>query len=314
MAGSRDRIGAIVRQTVLREDGVVGIGHERAEGTVRAIDLLLVVVTGAATSRTQEVVAVDLVDVRAFDVVSVERLLVSAIDQQHVLGQRRESLGIHFHHPDRGVRRVTLGRRFGVVDDVHAPIVVEEERRIDALDMRQPDGIAPVTGRVTRGGNEISTAAYAGGDQVEGAGVMTNARRIDTTAIQADMLIERHHVRAINHVAHLRPIHQVMAVEHRDARVVTERGIYQVIVATCTRNAGVRMETGEDRILESSCSWCRIEQRIGACVLDPLEHGFVGRHGMRHRDDHQSGDKGRGKQARDDIHKESMQVSNRPVL
>src|SRR4051812_38127820 len=85
------------------------------------------------------------------------------VDEQPRLAERRERLGIELLQPQRGMAFIFgLARRRAVVNDPCGAVVVEEQRRIDALHVRQEHRVGPWPLRPLGRDHEIAAAAYAG--------------------------------------------------------------------------------------------------------------------------------------------------------
>src|SRR5690606_26138353 len=81
----------------------------------------------------------------------LRRDIHTAVDQYLPFADGLAGRQIELLYPDGAVavvERGFLGR--SVVEDVDAAVVVEEERRVNAVDARQPDRVGPGAGRVFR--------------------------------------------------------------------------------------------------------------------------------------------------------------------
>src|SRR5205085_8078939 len=104
-----------------------------------------------------------------------------------------------FLHPDRAMSLVPrrLGRRT-VVHDVGAAAVVEEDRRIDSVEVAKPDGLGPGASGIRRCEDEVAAAIRAGCDEIERAFVIANRWRVN--ALRDPAAVEVELCRPIEHV------------------------------------------------------------------------------------------------------------------
>src|SRR5690606_17662641 len=112
-------------------------------------------------------------------------------------------------------------RRNAVVDEPGLPVLVEEERGIDPVHLRQPDRIAP--GALRRGGgdDEIAAAVDQCADHIKAAVMMTNGRCEEPARDSVPFKVEL--LRTIQDMADLLPVDQVPAFEDRNAGKIGER-------------------------------------------------------------------------------------------
>lgn len=166
----------------------VALGQDRIafERRIWAIDPrpleyhLRMLLGGAALGSDQVISAVLPEDVRAFDPDRVALGMRPRIDQQARLADGLQGREVELSQPQRGMPFVArLARRWGVVDDPCAAVVVEKQRGIDSFDIGQPDGVRPRAGRIARGQQIIAAAASAGIEQVEGAVVVAEVGSVN---------------------------------------------------------------------------------------------------------------------------------------
>src|SRR5688572_20470738 len=106
----------------------------------------------AALGADEVVPALPRVDVRPFDPDGFRRDIDTAVDEHLPFADGLAGRKVELLDPDGAMAVVERGF-FGrsVVEYVNAAVVVEEKRRVDAVDARQPDRVGPGAGRVFRG-------------------------------------------------------------------------------------------------------------------------------------------------------------------
>ncbi len=144
--------------------GFRGQGFEGSPGALAAPDGLHVQVHRAALGDHQVVPAVDLVEVRAFGVVGDQSQADRAQRGQQLAGGEVDlRLDDIF-----GLERPAAG----VVD---LTVVVEEQAGVEGAVIDE-NGLAPGTGGVEGGDEEVAAAVDVGGDQVKGPIVVAQGR------------------------------------------------------------------------------------------------------------------------------------------
>ena len=184
--------------------------------------------------------------------------------------------------PDRAmavVERGALGRP--VVDDVCLAIVVEEERRIDAVDFLEPHGLGPRALGIRRRDEEIAAGFHQRVDDVVDA--LVEVDRWREHAARDVQPVERELAGIAERVTDQLPVHEVRALVDRNAGKVRERGIDEVVLVADARDAGVGVVTRENRVVVAAGRQGLGERGIAAGVFEPVE-----RHRRRRRDERQS--------------------------
>ncbi|OQB89455.1 MAG: hypothetical protein BWX86_02455 [Verrucomicrobia bacterium ADurb.Bin122] len=230
---------------------------------------------GAALGTAEVVPAVFLEKVRPLD---PDRLLAqvdAAVDDDRARADELAFRDVELLNPDGAValvERLVVGR-IAVVDHPRAAVVVEEQRRIDAVE-GQPLRVGPRAGGIGGGDEEITAAVDVRTDDVEGAVVVLD-RGCEKTAGGAHPG-EIKLGRTVDHVANLGPVDEVAAVEDRDAGKIGEGGIDEVIILAHAADGGIGIEAGEDGIAELTLRQRSGEEIVAARVLEPVEADGAG--------------------------------------
>jgi len=140
-----------------------------------------------------------------------------------------------------------------------APVALEIKGRIAATNGKvDEDGVGPLASRIVGPDIEMPTRWEERRDHVEASLMATDGGGIDTaigpTQLRIRLSVEPRQVelRATRQtVAHLLPMHQILAMEHGYTGEVLERGIYQIKIIATTAHTGVGMEARQDGILET---------------------------------------------------------------
>ena len=286
VAGRGDGIAARGVERPLRQDRVPLPRHVGSAHRAAAEHDLRVLVAGAALGADEHVPAILLEYVRRLDPDGLRGQVDAAVHQQQAVAEHPALREVDLAQVDRAVAvvlRLAAGRR-PVVHDVGAPVVVEEQRRVDAVDLAQPDRIGPGPRGIAGGHVEVAAAlsAHARGDHVEGPAVAADRRREDPLGHLAAVQVELRGPR--QHVPDRAPAHQVAALEDRHAREVREARRHEVVVVADAADARIRMEAGQHRVAVRAGRQRRLERGIAADVLEPLEEGRrVGRGGPPRR-------------------------------
>ena len=137
----------------------------------------------------------------------------------------------------------------GVADHV-ALAVLEPQRGVDAL-LLQPDGFAPRACRILGSHHEVAPVAHIGGNHIvralmvaDGGGVDAQPRR---GTLKGQLTL------AVQHVAYLLPVHQILGVKDGHAGEILERRVDQIEVVAHPTDRGVGVETGDDGIAQLLC-------------------------------------------------------------
>ena len=177
------------------------------------------------------------------------------------------------------VERGAFGRP--VVDDVRLAVVVEEERRIDAVDFLEPLGIGPGPLRICRGDEEIAAGFHQRVDDVVDALVKVDRGR--EYAARDAQPIEGGPAGIVERVTDQLPVHEVGALVDRNAGKMRERGIDQVVLVTDARDAGIGVVTRENRVVVTAGGQRGREGGITTGVFKPVEGYCVVRDGQEPR-------------------------------
>ena len=181
--------------------------------------------------------------------------------------------------------------RVAVVDDPHATVVGDTERGVDAVEL-QPDRIGPRAGGILRGDEEVAAAVDHRAEDVERAVVIVDRGRKE--AARDAEVVELELRRPIDDMAELRPVHEIAAMENREAGKIGESGIDEIVVvasAALPRNAAdawVGIEAGEDGIAERARGQRPGEGSVAAGVFEPVEGDGGGRECAAKKAKHQT--------------------------
>ena len=246
MAGRLHPVGPVSRHIALGQDRVEIARLVRPLQIARAIDGLRMLVRRAAFRGQQVIPAIDMIDMRPFRPDRIGRRIDPAIDQQRAFGQHLHRIKIELLQPQGAVAFIArLCRRGIVIDDPCRAIVGEIERGIDPAEI-EPGRIAPRARRIIGGDHEIVPAFDAGVHDPELAIVMGNGRG-EQPAIGAQPA-EIHLARAVDRIADQRPVHQIGAVENRQAGKPAERGCDGIEIIADSHDRRIGMEAGDHRI------------------------------------------------------------------
>ena len=287
MACTGDWIGTIVVECALRQDRIALVCLVGSPHRLRAVDDLRMPVTRSALGCHQVIIAVDLVDMRAF---APDGLLLGSaalVDEDATLAHHLVGGQVKFlkaHGAMSGIFGLVVGC-IVVVHHVSLAIVVNEDRRVDAANRMHIDRVTPRTSGILRLHIEVA-GSHIGGDHVVGSRLWIVAQSWckDTSA---HMLANHVHQLRLTaqHVSDLTPVHQVTAVEDGHTREVGEGRGDQIIVTLAIRTDGrIREESGEDWIVEFRFSSKRM-LGIVAVIADigqVVEHRLSSRF-RRHR-------------------------------
>ena len=268
-------IRACRRQVALRENGIAGVRLERTPGRTAAKDHFGVIDLRAAFRAHEVVPAVALVEVRAFDPDRFVGEVHPAIDDDFARPHELACGDVELLNPDGAmafVQRLAFGR--AVVQDVRLAVVIEKERGIDPIDLRQPLRIRPGPGRIRRSHEEVSAAIDRRVDHIEHAIVELDGGCEHTTRHAEPIEVELRGT--IDRVTHQLPMHEVRTFQDRDAWEVGERRVHQIELIACARDARVGIKTGQDRIAILTGSEWRIENLVTTGVLEPVERHRLG--------------------------------------
>lgn len=237
--GRARRVEVALGQHRIARPRLVGAGDLAA-----AVDHLRVLFAGAAFGRGEVVVAIAPEQMRAFDVLGIAGRLEAGIHDHLARADQLHARQIQLLQPDGAVAVVAqrAGRHI-VVDQPGAAVVVEEQRRVDALGV-QPDRIRPRPGRVLGGDQEIAPVAVETGvGDVERAVMVADAGGEQAAGERVVAVVDL--AGAIDGVADLDPVHQIAALEHRQAREIPEAGSDQIKRVADADRRWVWIEAGQ---------------------------------------------------------------------
>ncbi len=265
MPGRGDRRSARRVQVALGEHRIAAPGLVWPGDLAAAVDHLRMLLAGAAFGRGEVVVAIAAEQMRAFDVFGIGRRREAGIHDHLTGADQRHAGQIQLLQPDGAVPVVAhLACGHVVVDQPGAAIVIEKQRGIDALGV-QPDRVRPRPGRIGGGDQEIAAIAVKTGvGDIEGAGVVADAGGKQAAGQFVVAVVDLGWT--VDRVADLVPVHQVAALEDRQAGKVAETGIHQIKIVADAHRRRVRMKTGHDRIAVLRGSW--YGATIVALVID----------------------------------------------
>src|SRR4051812_28412415 len=118
--------------------------------------------------------------------------------------------------------------RSAVVDDVDFAVVIEKERGVDPVDLREHNGFAPRSDRIPGRDVKTSAAAQIRRNYVKKAFVIADSCRED--ALRTLEVIQLGLRRAIEHVPDLLPVDQITAMKDGNGGEEGECRIDEVIV------------------------------------------------------------------------------------
>jgi len=212
------------------------LAFERAVGTGAAGNDLPVVHAGSARSRHQIIQAVDFVQMGTLH----PRAAVASPDnrrlRQHLARQRIDLVLDHV-----GVHPLSVLRRH-----ISAAVVIKEQGRINVA-VRQQERIGPRPFGTLRRHIEIADASYIRSNYVEAAAVI--AQRGGVNAGGASGCAQVCLGAAGQDMPHWLPVDQVPAVKQGHAGKIFKRAGDQIIVVLHANDAGIRIITGNNRIL-----------------------------------------------------------------
>lgn len=269
MAGGRDRLRTPGIEVALGQGRVARPGQIGAGDAAAAPDHLRVLLAGPPFVGGEVVPVAAPEQVRSLDVLGIAGRVHAGVHQLDARPDRRQRLAVELPQPDRTMPVVAhRAVRHAVVDQPGAAVAVEEQRRVDAVDV-EPRRIRPGAGRMRGGDHEVAHAAAraveAGIGDVEAAPVV-GERGGEQAAGQGFALDIGHLPGAVDGVADLPPRHQVGAVEQRQAGVIAEARSDQVEVPAHADRGRVGMEAGQHRV--AALPGARHGPAVVAAVLD----------------------------------------------
>ena len=250
----------------LRENRIAGERHVRSPHRVAPEHHFAVLIRRAPLGADQIVLPILAEDVRRLDPDRLLREVDAAVHDQLARADHPLSGDVELLQPDRTMPLVEWrSDRRAVVHDVGLTVVVDR-----VGERREKDRIRPRALRIFRRDEEVATPIDDGVDQVEGAVVISDRRREETSRDAGAVQIELG--RSVEHVADLRPRHEILAVEDRDPWEVREARDDEVVVVADAHHARIGIEAGKDRI-EILVLRRRdgLVDRVVADVLEPLE-------------------------------------------
>ena len=148
----------MVREVPLSEDGIVFPRNEGTHGGVAAEDNLGMPAACTTLSRHEEILAINLVHMGAFNPNGVIFGASTLIDQYLALADSAVGGGVELLDAN-GAMSVIFGFSVGgivIVYDVGAAIVIKEERGVDTTYSRQSNRVGPRAEGVLSGDEEIA--------------------------------------------------------------------------------------------------------------------------------------------------------------
>src|ERR1035438_1301433 len=209
-----------------------------------------VVVLGSALGEQQVVVALPAEQVRAFHPCRVHERAA----EQDVLGAGDpQPRRVELAHPYFGpAGQLGAGDR-PAAEEPGPPVVVEEQRGIDARHVVEPRRVRPWSRRmrgrddeVARLGGAVNECAHHVGDA---AGVAQGRREEPARRLYS---VQGQLARAVEHMTYQLPVHQVPAAVDGKPREVLEGRGDQVIIRPDATDARVRMAAGHDGVAGKS--------------------------------------------------------------
>ena len=234
MAGGLERTANVVS---VGENGVPGAAFKGTPYIFAPGDRDHMSVLRAAFGNEQIVPAVFFVHMRAFGAASAGSVPDDLGVRQFFAGVQidlklADALGVTAFDPGAGV--------------VDLAVVVPEQIGIDAV-VVDPDGVGPGAADVFGPDKEIAAATDVGGDHVEAAVVITE--RGGVNAGGGPCVTQGQLAFPGQNVADLFPVDKILTVPQRHAGEKLKGTVDEVIVITNTADAGIRIETRDDRIL-----------------------------------------------------------------
>ena len=282
MAGTFHRVRAVFLHVALRQDRVAVGTRVWAEDILGAVDVGRVVDVGASLGCYHVVIAVDLVDVRTLGAVEAVFTAGAVFVEGPGVADGVAGHGVERDEADAAVRAPaghTL-RRF-LVYDIGLAVFVEEEGGVDAVDVLEEDGIAPVSRRVGGGHVEMPfLQSEVGRDHVEEpvVGVVGYLRGVDATLVEA-LSEQVWKLRgAVEDIAYVFPVDEVCRMIQGYSREVSERGGDEVIVRAFAADTGIAVPSGDDRIVELGLVLQRAQVVVVVVALVPefMEYRVAG--------------------------------------
>ena len=238
---------SILRKISLGQDRIVPGRNIRSCHTIgKECDFGMAFIR-ASLGGYQAVAAVLTEQMRAFYPYRMGRPVHTAVHKEYLLPLYTACPVIEFVHPYRPVPfPLGFAGTLTVIHDICPAVLVEEERRVNALDLRQKHRVGPNSGKRVRGGYiEIADSVDYGVHHIEKAvgGIVAYGRGIYSPVHPDAVQIQLG--RAVQHETVLGPVHHIPAVENRDSRIEGERGVHQIIVIPAAAYARVREEAGQ---------------------------------------------------------------------
>ena len=247
MTGTAYLVRTILRKISLGQDRIVPGRNIRSCHTIGQECNLGMALVGAALGGEEAVTAVLLEQVRPLYPHWMRRPVHTAVHKEYLLPFYTACPVIEFVHPYRPVPfPLGFAGTLTVIHDICPAVLVEEERRVNALDLRQKHRVGPNSGKRVRGGYiEIADSVDYGVHHIEKAvgGIVAYGRGIYSPVHPDAVQIQLG--RAVQHETVLGPVHHIPAVENRDSRIEGERGVHQIIVIPAAAYARVREEAGQ---------------------------------------------------------------------
>ena len=136
-------------QLSLGQDGVLCVREIRTINTLTSKDDDGVLITGSTFGSDQIVIVVLLKKMRPLYPLRFLLKVYSAIDDYFFITDHVKLFDVKFAHSQRSVsviQRLVVWRH-AIVDNICLPLCIKEQRRIYPIDLGNPDGIGPRTGR-----------------------------------------------------------------------------------------------------------------------------------------------------------------------
>ena len=228
-----------------RKDGIGGIALIGPQRSAASCHRGAVIHLRAALRDQQIVPVADVIDMRRFGRRDARH---GASPEGDGLGDQAEVFNVILGRPDSLAHSALAVRPdIGGSHDVAFAVVVKKERGVNPRHIVEEVRGRPGTGRILRRDDEVAAVAEIAVYDVEGPLVI--ADRGGHNAAVSRILVHIETVLRREHIGDLLPVSQIFAVKERKAGAQLEAGADQIIVVARSADGRVRIETGDDRIL-----------------------------------------------------------------